>query len=233
MTTFADLNLKQLKRMKQTAVLFDLDGVLIDTETQYSIFWKRMGEEFCPEIKDFNILIKGKTLVQIYDQYFTNQLDVQALITEKLNDFENHMDFPLIAGGLDFVDALRNAGYKVGVVTSSNQAKMKCLFEHHSDFTTHFDRIFTAEDALRSKPAPDCYLSAARFFGFDASQCYVFEDSLSGLQAGHDSGATVIGLTTTYPADRIAPLCHHIINDFTHFTVDLMENLNNKLCQDI
>ena len=217
----------------KTAVLFDLDGVLIDTETQYYIFCEKMGEEFCPEIKDFNILIKGKTLVQIYDQYFHGQDETQSLITDKLNDFEAHMDFPLIPGGLDFVDALRKAGYKVGVVTSSNQAKMKCLFEHHPDFKSHFDRIFTAEDALRSKPAPDCYISAAKFFGFEASQCFVFEDSLSGLRAGHDSGATVIGLTTTYPADRIARLCHHIITDFTYITVNQMEDLKNKICQDI
>ena len=217
----------------QTAALFDLDGVLIDTETQYSFFWKQMGDLFRPDLPEFNAIIKGKTLVQIYDQYFSDKLDIQELITRKLYDFEEQMEFPLIPGGLNFVDALREAGYKVGVVTSSNQDKMHCLFEHHPDFSTHFDHIFTAEDALRSKPAPDCYISAAHYFGFEPSECFVFEDSLSGLRAGYDSGATVIGLTTTYPENKIIPLCHHIITDFTHITVDLLENLKHKLCQDI
>lgn len=209
----------------QTAVLFDLDGVLIDTESQYSVFWKNMGDLYCPEIPDFSAQIKGKTLVQIYNQYFADQTETQTVITEKLNQFEKDMPFPLIPGGIEFADNLKKAGYKTGIVTSSNQEKMKCLFRQHPEFSSHFDHIFTAEDALRSKPAPDCYISAARYFGFEPSECYVFEDSLSGLRAGYDSGATVIGLTTTYPSDQIAPLCHHIIKDFTHITVDFLENL--------
>lgn len=209
----------------QTAALFDLDGVLIDTETQYSIFWTKTGETYHPEITDFSQQIKGKSLVQIYDQYFRHETEVQAEITRQLNAFEEQMEFPLISGGLEFVDSLRQNGYKAGVVTSSNQAKIQQLFKAHPNFASHFDRIFTAEDALRSKPAPDCYLSAAKYFGFDAAQCFVFEDSLSGLRAGRDSGATVIGLATTYTATEIEPLCDFIITDFTQITTDQLNNL--------
>lgn len=211
--------------MKQTAVLFDLDGVLIDTEGQYSDFWKGVGETYYPERKDFAKEIKGKTLVQIYQQYFLEQEDAQNAITKALADFEQKMSFAFIPGALHFVASLRRHGFKVAVVTSSNQQKLKCLLNEHPDFYSLFDRVFTAEDAARSKPAPDCYLSAAASFGFEATDCYVFEDSLNGLQAGLDSGATVMGVATTYDAERIAPLCHHVIHDFTNFSVAAMGNL--------
>ena len=84
-----------------------------------------------------------------------------------------------------------------------------------NDFPSLFDHIFTAEDALRSKPAPDCYLHAARFFGFDAKDCFVFEDSLNGLRAGHASGATVVALTTGLSADTVRPFSRHAMPDFT------------------
>ena len=54
------------------AALFDLDGVVFDTESQYSIFWGMIGREYHPEMPDFEYRIKGQTLVQIYDKYFTD-----------------------------------------------------------------------------------------------------------------------------------------------------------------
>ena len=65
-------------------------------------------------------------------------------------------------------------------------------------------------------------LDAAQALGLTAKDCFVFEDSISGLTAGRDSGATVIGLTTTIPAARIASLCQCVINDFTEITVAQM-----------
>ena len=55
------------------AALFDLDGVVFDTESQYSIFWGMIGREYHPEMPDFEYRIKGQTLVQIYDKYFTDE----------------------------------------------------------------------------------------------------------------------------------------------------------------
>ena len=209
----------------QTAALFDLDGVLVDTEGQYTRFWKAVGAEDFPHIPDLATRIKGHTLVQIYSQYYDGMLARQQSITERLNRFELDMEFPFIPGAIEFVDALRTAGFRTAVVTSSNQAKFACLLRHHPDFASHFDRIFTAEDALRSKPAPDCYLAAARSLGFEAPDCFVFEDSINGLRAGYDSGATVVGLTTTNTENTIKPYCRHTMADFTHLTVEQLLNL--------
>lgn len=209
----------------QTAALFDLDGVLVDTEGQYTRFWQSVGEEDFPEISDFATRIKGHTLVQIYSQYYNGMLARQQSITERLSCFELDMEYPFIPGAIEFVDALRAAGFRTAVVTSSNQAKLACLLRHHPDFSSHFDRVFTAEDVLRSKPAPDCYLAAAHSLGFEASDCYVFEDSINGLRAGYDSGATVVGLTTTNTENTIKPYCRHTMADFTNITVEQLLNL--------
>lgn len=199
-----------------SAVLFDLDGVIVDTEGQYSLFWKQIGEEYMPGMPDFALAIKGRTLTQIYDTYFPDAAD-RAAITERLNAFERQMDFPYIAGAREFLEALQAQGVPTAIVTSSNCDKMACLYARHPEIKNLVTAVLTAEDARRSKPAPDCYLAAAERLGADISKCIVFEDSPSGLTAGRASGAFVIGVSTSLAAAEIEPLCDAYIEDFKEF----------------
>ena len=196
------------------AALFDLDGVVLDTESQYSEFWGAMGREYHPETPDFAQRIKGMTLEQIYDAWFPEQADVQAGITLRLNDFEKHMEYPYIPGLPDFVKSLRKAGIKTAIVTSSNAVKMQSALRAHPELKELFDRILTSEDYTGSKPDPDCYLTAARLFNVQPADCVVFEDSINGLKAGRASGAFVVGLTTTNPEEKVAPLSDLSVADF-------------------
>ena len=199
-----------------SAVLFDLDGVIVDTEGQYSLFWKQIGEEYMPGMPDFALAIKGRTLTQIYDTYFPDAAD-RAAITERLNAFERQMDFPYIAGAREFLEALQAQGVPTAIVTSSNCDKMACLYARHPEIKNLVTAVLTAEDARRSKPAPDCYLAAAERLGADISNCIVFEDSPNGLAAGRASGAFVIGVSTSLAAAEIEPLCDMYIEDFKEF----------------
>ena len=199
-----------------SAVLFDLDGVIVDTEGQYSLFWKQIGEEYMPGMPDFALAIKGRTLTQIYDTYFPDAAD-RAAITERLNAFERQMDFPYIAGAREFLEALQAQGVPTAIVTSSNCDKMACLYARHPEIKNLVTTVLTAEDARRSKPAPDCYLAAAERLGADISKCIVFEDSPNGLAAGRASGAFVIGVCTSLAATEIEPLCDAYIEDFKDF----------------
>lgn len=203
----------------QEAVLFDLDGVIVDTEGQYTQFWKEVGKRNFPHIPDFATRIKGNTLTLIFDQYYAGDAEAQQRVTNELNAFEKAMDYPFVEGALAFVEELRAAGVKTAVVTSSNRQKMENIYARYPQFRTLFTEIFTAENATRSKPAPDCYVNAARALGVDCSQCYVFEDSLSGLRAGLDSGATVVALTTTNSPEAVRPFCKLAINDFTEINL--------------
>ena len=199
-----------------SAALFDLDGVIVDTEGQYSLFWKQIGEEYMPGMPDFALAIKGRTLTQIYDTYFPDAAD-RAAITERLNAFERQMDFPYIAGAREFLEALQAQGVPTAIVTSSNCDKMACLYARHPEIKNLVTTVLTAEDARRSKPAPDCYLAAAERLGADISNCIVFEDSPNGLAAGRASGAFVIGVCTSLAATEIEPLCDAYIEDFKDF----------------
>ena len=197
------------------AALFDLDGVVFNTEPQYTVFWGAQCREFHPEHPGLEQEIKGMTLVQIYDAWFSGELsEKQVLITERLNDYEAQMSYDYVAGFEAFIHALRNQGVKTAVVTSSNQPKMEAVYRSHPEFKGLFDAILTAEDFDRSKPDPDCYLKAAGRFGIAPEHCVVFEDSFNGLKSGRAAGMYVVGLATTNPTDAIRPLCDEVISDY-------------------
>ena len=197
------------------AALFDLDGVVFDTEPQYTVFWGQQCREFHPEHPGLEHEIKGQTLVQIYDAWFSGPLaERQTEITERLNRFEQQMSYDYIAGFVEYITDLRRQGVKTAVVTSSNQPKMEAVYQSHPEFCELFDAILTSEDFERSKPDPDCYLKAAARLGVSKDDCVVFEDSFNGLKSGRAAGMYVVGLATTNSADAIAPLCDEVIDDY-------------------
>ena len=210
-----------MKKMNEIKVaLFDLDGVVFDTEPQYTVFWGEQCREFHPEHPGLEHEIKGQTLLQIYDAWFSGSLaDKQPLITERLNRFEQQMDYIYVAGFEQYIARLRRVGVNTAVVTSSNLPKMQAVYASRPEFKTLFDAILTAEDFERSKPDPDCYLKAARRFGAAPADCVVFEDSFNGLKSGRAAGMLVVGLATTNSADSIRPFCDYVIDDYQNTSV--------------
>lgn len=207
---------------KTIAALFDFDGVIMDTELQYTIFWNEQGEKYL-HVKNFGPGIKGQTLTQIYDKHFAGELvSVREQITSDLNLFEKDMAYEYLPGVQDFLVELRRHNVKIALVTSSNDEKMENVYRTHPEFKEQFDRILTGDMFKRSKPAPDCFLLGMEVFGTTPDTTYVFEDSFNGLKAGMASEATVIGLATTNPRESIAPLCHCVLDDFRGFTYDKM-----------
>lgn len=195
----------QEKRLK--AALFDLDGVVFDTEPQYSVFWGGECRRYHPEHPGLEHEIKGSTLTQIYDRWFSGPLlKEQPAITERLNAYEQQMDYDYIDGFLAFVDDLHKHGVKTAVVTSSNMPKMESVYRKQLGFKLLFDAILTSEDFEQSKPDPDCYLKAAMKLGVEPDECVVFEDSINGLRSGIAAKMKVVGLLTTNPFEIVAPL---------------------------
>ena len=105
---------------KTTAVLFDFDGVVMDTETQYSVFWHKAGVDYLG-MDDLESRIKGQTMTYIYDTFFAGKTKEQQEITAALNAFERDMAYDYIPGVLDFIADLRRNHVKMAVVTSSNE----------------------------------------------------------------------------------------------------------------
>lgn len=210
---------------KCIAALFDFDGVVMDTETQYSLFWNKIGKQYFPQIEEFGRIIKGQTLVNIYAKYFAGMEKEQQDITARLNRFEKDMAYEYIPGVVDFMKDLRAHGVKMAIVTSSNDLKMANVYKAHPELKELVDRILTAEMFTRSKPAPDCFLLGAEVFGTVPQNCVVFEDSFHGLEAGNAAGMAVVGLCTTNPKEAIADKCKLVIPDFTAFSFEKMKAL--------
>ena len=204
-----------MQEMKFKAALFDLDGVVFDTEPQYSVFWGMICRQYHPEHPGLEHEIKGSTLVQIYDRWFSGPLESERPdITRRLDAYEQSMHYDDIAGFEALIADLHAHGVKTAVVTSSNIPKMESVYRYQPDFHTLFDAILTSEDFSRSKPDPDCYLRAARRLGVASDECIVFEDSFNGLRSGRAAQMKVVGLATTNTAEAIAPYSDIQIEDY-------------------
>lgn len=202
------------------AVLFDLDGVLLDSEGQYSIFWEQMDHEYPTGIQQFASFIKGFHLARILN-YFENE-DVRQQVLDKLLEFERHMNYEFFPGALEFVKELRLAGIPMAIVTSSDHKKMQALYSQYPEFPTLFDKIVTGDMVTKAKPDPDCFLMGARQLGVDIKDCIVFEDSRNGLIAGRESGALVIGISTTLDRDTVGQLSDLTLNAVEELSVERM-----------
>lgn len=198
--------------MQRSIALFDLDGVILDTEGSYTAFWDDYGSRHFSE-KDFGLKIKGQTLVKILGDYFPEENERKA-ITDAINDFERKMSYPFVPGVENYIKSLKSNGIRTAVVTSSNLLKMENVYRCHPGFREMFDMILTSEDFSESKPSPYCYLKAMRLFGAGPEDCVVFEDSLAGLQAARASGAFVTALITTNPEEVVRNYADLVIRDF-------------------
>ena len=199
-------------------VLFDFDGVIADTETQYTEFWNRIGREYLGQ-DDFGHTIKGQTLVQIFGKYFEGMDREQEEIVPQLNEFEANMSYNYIPGVYRFMQELKAAEIRSAIVTSSNDVKMANAYKAHPELLELVDKVLTSEHFSKSKPDPECFLKGMEFLGGTPEETLVFEDSFHGIAAGRAAGAKVIGLATTNKREAIAPLCDMVIDDFCGLTV--------------
>lgn len=204
-----------------TAALFDLDGVILDTEPQYTVFWKDICARYLGD-GSLSLAIKGQTLDRIYRKFFDGQTELQREITAKLDEFEANMDMPYIPGVIPFVQELHAHGVRTAVVTSSNKPKMESVYRRHAELPSLFDHILTAERFTRSKPDPEPYLLGAADCGVPPERCFVFEDSFNGIAAGNAAHMAVIGLATTNPAEQIKAQCRLVVKDFTELDYSRM-----------
>lgn len=200
--------------METKALLFDFDGVVVDSEKHYTGFWDGVGRKWLGA-EDFGKVVKGGTLKMILGKYFTGIAGAEEDIVRGLDALEEEMEYDYIPGVVEFVREARRRGFKTAIVTSSNLPKMRSVYAKRPEIPSLFDAVLTSEDFAASKPDPDCFLKGMARFGADAAHSVVFEDSVNGLMAGKASGALVIGLTTTNPVETVREYSSLQIPDFT------------------
>ena len=196
-------------------VLFDLDGVIMDTESQYSIFWNRTGKELLG-LDDFGKIIKGQTLTHIL-MHFEGASKSKDEIIAELYEYERNMSYDYIPGAEEFMKSLKAKGIPMAIVTSSNDAKMENVRKVRPELWELTEAVLTSEHFSKSKPDPECFLKGMEVLGGRPEETYVFEDSIHGINAGRSAGAKVIGLATTNTRETIADLCDQVIDDFRGF----------------
>lgn len=200
--------------VENKVVLFDFDGVIMDTETLYTDFWNAQGKMHL-DIDNFGELVKGSTDQVIYEKYFSGKPELKPILDKAIADLERDMPMNYIPGVKDFMDDLHNNGVRIGMATSSDVKKMDMVFRKRPELKEMLDKYVTVNDVEHPKPSSEGYLKLIREFGVEASEALVFEDSIIGLTAACGSGAIVVGVASTNPRDVIAPYCDYVIDDFT------------------
>ena len=202
---------------KNIAFLFDLDGVLIDTEPQYDCFWRKVAEDYRLGIAHFEDLIKGTTLPHILAAHFSHlSPEEQAELIAANRAFELQMDILPIPGALELLAEVKKAGIRTGLVTSSDDEKVQYVLSQ-LPIRSCFDTMVSADRITQGKPHPMCFLLAAQDLNVLPKDCFVFEDSFHGIRSGNAAGMQVIGLSTTNPVESIQNDCIQVLPDFRDF----------------
>lgn len=206
--------------MELKTVLFDFDGVIVDTEPIYDIFWNEAGIRYQTGIDNFAAVIKGTTLPYIMEKYFSDRTEeFRRMVVKESTEYESTMPLPAMPGSIEFLHLLKEKGVRMGLVTSSDDSKVERAFKlHHLD--NLFDTIVTADRITQGKPDPMCYLLAASDLGVLPADCLVFEDSFAGIQAGTAAGMRVIGLSTTNPEESLKDKVYEVIPNFEKVTFE-------------
>lgn len=207
--------------MTLKAALFDFDGVLVDTEKLYDVFWDEMGERYHTGIPHFASHIKGTTIDGLIEKYFADRPEEEKKqIIAESNHFDWNMPMPPMPGSFEFVRMLKAHGVQIGLVTSSDDKKLAHAFHELPFMEGLFDTIVSANRITRGKPDPMCYRLAAQDFKRKPEDCLVFEDSFAGIQAGKGAGMRVIALSTTNPAAQLEGKADYVIPDLAGRTFE-------------
>lgn len=205
--------------------LFDLDGVIIDSESEYSRIWSQINKEYPSGIANLEQVIKGTTLSKILNDFFPTD-EIREKVSKRLHELENQMVYEYLPYARDFLLELKKRKLPCALVTSSDNEKMNHLKEEIPGLFDFFDFIITGDLVKTSKPSPEGYLLGASKLNINPNNCVVFEDSLQGVTAGHNSGAYVVGIAGTLPAEQLTPFSDIVINNFNELEID---NLIQKL----
>lgn len=185
--------------MKISAVIFDLDGTLIDSEDQWSKAFvkvlKRLGKtvtEKSPQIQGLSNKSNWNILLSKYDIKTNKSLDELEHLT--LVEYAKLIgQITLRDGGVELIESLKDSGIKVALATSTEWWIVEKVFENLK-IEGLSDSVTTGEEVINKKPAPDTFLKAADKLGLTAEECLVIEYSLSGIEAVKEAGMKVIAV---------------------------------------
>lgn len=215
------------------AVIFDLDGTLVDSMWM----WKEIDVEYLSKFgievpSDLQQAVEGMSFSETA-QYFKDRfnlpdpVDVIKVEWNQMAWDKYGNEVPLKKGVIEFLEELRCRGIKTGIATSNSRELVNHVLKS-LNITEYFDSVRTSCEAKKGKPAPDIYLLVADDLQVDPKKCLVFEDLALGVMAGKSAGMSVCAVFDPYSEDdkdRKRELADYYID--TYF--DIFENRVEKL----
>jgi beta-phosphoglucomutase len=191
---------------KIRGVLFDLDGVIVDTLRYHYLAWKHMFEKRGgrqPVTELLTLDHEGRASREILP-ILMKEAGVEippeqqaAFIEEKRAYYRTIVKVTVYPGAFETIDELRRRGFKVAVVTACALNNMRHVLTPEQQ--THFDFIITGDEVPRAKPFPDPYLMAARQLNLRPDECLVVENAPLGIQAARSAEMFCAAIQTTLP----------------------------------
>lgn len=195
--------------MEIKAVLFDMDGLMVDTESlSTEAFINSAKAQGYNMTKEETLKVLGFTKANIYqfwiDYFQGTNVDGKKLVDDHYEYIENVL-YTVGPEKMPYVEELlkylKENNYKVAVASSSDTADIKNNLEK-TKLEKYIDEIASGVEVENGKPAPDVFLLAAKRLGVDAKDCLILEDSKAGVKAGKASGAIVFMVPDMFTVDK-------------------------------
>jgi len=184
-----------------TAAIFDLDGLLLDTEPFYlqatTEVLARHGRDLEPPVLRRQIGMPSVQGMQWLADYYGLEASRQQIADERQLILETLLPTAApLPGAVELTAALQAGGVPIAIGTSSSRTTLALKIERHADWIGRFDAVVTSDDVTRGKPHPDIFLEAAARLGADPAACVVFEDARAGVEAARAAGMAVVMVPT-------------------------------------
>lgn len=225
---------KEVYKLKKIdLIIFDMDGLMFDTERISFYSWKQAAIKYDYEISD-EILREtlGTNLEKtksIYVKYFGEKIPIQAIAEDRFAIAEKFIDVngvPVKEGLYDLLDFLGKLRIKKAVATSTSRKRAYKLMKM-ANIHTHFDYIICGDEIEKSKPNPDIFLKVAQKLGCNPANCLVLEDSEVGVQAAYRAGMLPVMIPDLKePSEEIKKLYYKRLGSLCEVK-NLLESINS------
>ena len=186
--------------------IFDMDGLLIDSERVWQRVWHELAEERGLTLPDtFAAEICGTGLAEslaVLSRHFHTDApeEVSRACAARVYRIEEG-GVPLLPGAALIRAGLRARGFRMAVASSSGPDMIRVNLRYNG-IEHYFDKLVSGRAVKNGKPAPDIFLFAAKELGLPPEECYVFEDSFNGVEAGYRAGCRTIMIPGLIPPDE-------------------------------
>ena len=205
------------------AIVFDMDGVLIDSERLVLRAWEHVGAEMgIPGLNDLFYRAIGTThahTATLFAEAFGDSVDYIAFRDRVREYFYNVLTVngaPLKTGARELLDWLKAEGWAIGLASSSREAGVRLNMER-TGLISYFDVLIGGDMLKASKPAPDIYLRACAELGVAPASAFAVEDSYNGVRAAHAAGMHTVMVPDMVPAtEEMRALAETVLPDLLH-----------------